>query len=73
MSDLREPVRPATVDDEATFDEIAETMRLLNEAVKEMSRCGKTKTLTAEYAERHARLNAFLDELEAKRGFATNA
>lgn len=69
MADLIESPRPVVrVTDDTTCDELAETLALLNAEAKRMSRCGKTGTLTADYAAWHARIDAVLSDYEAKRG-----
>lgn len=55
------------VTDDTTPDELAETLSLLNDAAKELSRRGKVGTLSADYERQHARLDAVLDDWLAAR------
>jgi hypothetical protein len=50
------------VTDETTATELAETLALLCEDAKRVSRRGKVGTLSADYAMKHRRINAVLAE-----------
>jgi hypothetical protein len=53
------------VTDETTREDLAETLRLLNDSAKALSRRGKVGTLSEAYRLQHARLDAVLDDLLA--------
>ena len=55
------------VTDETTREDLAETLRLLNDSAKALSRRGKVGTLSADYERQHARLDAVLDDWLAAR------
>lgn len=68
MADLLEPVRLIRVTDDTTEAELLTSINLLNAEAKRISRCGQSAMLTTAYAANHARIDALLAELEAKRG-----
>lgn len=60
------PERPVVVvTDTTTREELAETLRLLNENAKRIHRRGYQGIASVEYAKAHARLNAVLGDLES--------
>lgn len=66
MSDLVAPPRVVVVTDDTTMDQLAETLAILNDEAKAISRRGRCGTETAEYRLWHERIDVLLDELEAK-------